>query len=171
MVDDRAAAANNVAGSEAPSVVGLLTKTIGALLIIVGLIFGVGWVSKRYGATRYGVANGAKPALAVLSNVSLGERRSLSVVKFGARTLLIGSTAQAITLLAEEDAEQDYEESVASSQTMPPARSVADMLKQSEAAPHFAAELQAAQKQLRETNAARAHWQHEEAAAEHGGAA
>ena len=56
--------------------------------------------------------------MAVLNSLSLGERRSLTIVRFGDRTLLLGSTAHAVTLLAEAEPD-DF---------MPPARSVADLL-------------------------------------------
>lgn len=110
--------------TEAPSAFGLLLRTVGALCLIVGLVFGAGWGLKRFGGTRFAAPRADVPALAVLSTVTLGDRRSLAVVRFGERTLLVGSTAQAITLLAEEEAEEPRET------LTPPARSVADMLKQ-----------------------------------------
>lgn len=110
----------------APSSLGLLARTIGALLLIVGLIVGVGWGLRRFGKGRFGIQQGADaPQLAVLSTTGLGDRRSLSVVRFGERILLIGSTAQAMTLLATEDLPGEADTSAI--------RSVADLLNDDEA--------------------------------------
>ncbi|MEJ7617239.1 MAG: flagellar biosynthetic protein FliO [Pyrinomonadaceae bacterium] len=134
------------ASAEAPDSFGLLMRTVGALLLIVGLIFGAGWGLRRFGGTRFGAAQPDAPPLAVVSTVSLGERRSLAIVKFGARTLLVGSTAQAITLIAEEEETEDHAPS--------PARSVASMLRQqqqqggSDDESAFAYEMMGAEKRL-----------------------
>jgi flagellar biosynthetic protein FliO len=87
---------------EAPSTGGLLIRTLGALLLIVGLIIGGAWALKRFAGNRFNTKSDEGPALTVLSTVSLGDRRSLSVVRFGDRTLLLGSTQQSITLLSTE---------------------------------------------------------------------
>lgn len=92
--------------SEAPSAAGLLVRTLGALLLIVGLIVAVGWVLRRVGGARFGAPRRDGPELTLMTTVSLGDKRALSVVRFGRRTLLVGSTAQAVTLIA-EDEEQD----------------------------------------------------------------
>lgn len=141
--------------SEAPSTFGLLSRTFGALLLIVGLIFGASWGLKRFGGTRFGAPHEDSPALSVLSTVALGDRRSLSIVKFGSRTLLVGSTQQSITLLAEESTDEVLAESNS------PVRSVADMLKQSNSSgetENFAAELSDAHLRL-EAGQHNAHWQ------------
>ena len=101
-----------------PSALGLLVRTLGALLLIVGLIVAASWGMKRYGGARFGTPLENAPALVVLNSLSLGERRSLTIVRFGDRTLLLGSTAHAVTLLAESEVD-DFS---------PPPRSVADIL-------------------------------------------
>lgn len=82
---------------------GLLVKTFGAMLLIVGLIFFGAWGLKKAGFNplKKNTETDA-PDLAVLSSVSLGTNRTLSVVKFGERVLLVGSTAQSFTLLADK---------------------------------------------------------------------
>jgi flagellar biosynthetic protein FliO len=102
----------------------LLLRTLGALLLIVGLIVAATWGLRRVGKGRLGRCGEDVPELSVLSTVGLGDRRSLAVVRFGERTLLLGSTAQAITLLAEEHP-GDF--------SAPPARSVADLLQGNDA--------------------------------------
>jgi flagellar biosynthetic protein FliO len=106
---------------ETPSATGLLLRTFGALLLIVGLIVAAAYGMKRFGGARFGAPKEDAPQLAVLNSISLGERRSLAVVRFGGRTLLIGSTAQAVTLLAETKVESLENQE-------PTMRSVADML-------------------------------------------
>lgn len=82
---------------------GLLVKTFGAMLLIVGLIFFGAWGLKKAGFNPLKKnAETDAPDLAVLSSVSLGTNRTLSVVKFGERVLLVGSTAQSFTLLADK---------------------------------------------------------------------
>jgi flagellar biosynthetic protein FliO len=101
-----------------PSAMGLLVRTLGALLLIVGLIVAAAWGMKRFGGARFGTPLEDAPPLAVLNSLSLGERRSLTIVRFGDRTLLLGSTPQAVTLLAEAETEN----------FSPQPRSVADIL-------------------------------------------
>jgi flagellar biogenesis protein FliO len=81
---------------------GLLIKTLGAMFLIVGLIFFGAWGLKKVGFNplKKNVETDA-PDLAVLSSVSLGTNRTLSVVKFGEKILLVGATAQSFTLLAD----------------------------------------------------------------------
>lgn len=105
-----------------PSAAGLLVRTLGALLLIVGLIVAAAWGIKRFGGARFGTPQENAPPLAVLNSLSLGDRRSLTIVRFGDRTLLLGSTAHAVTLLAEAETD-DF---------TAPARSVADILNDEE---------------------------------------
>jgi flagellar biosynthetic protein FliO len=101
-----------------PTATGLLIRTLGALLIIVGLIVAAAWGMKRFGGARFGTPKENAPPLAILNSLSLGERRSLTIVRFGDRTLLLGSTANSVTLLAETETDD----------LMPPARTVAEIL-------------------------------------------
>jgi flagellar biosynthetic protein FliO len=107
----------------APGALGLMARTLGALCLIVGLIFAASWGLRRFGGARFGQTGEHASQLSVLSSVSLGDKRSLAVVRFGGRVLLIGSTGQAITLLAE-----DEDEGEARDEAAPPARSVAELL-------------------------------------------
>jgi len=101
-----------------PTATGLLIRTLGALLLIVGLIVAAAWGMKRFGGARFGTPQENAPPLAILNSLSLGERRSLTIVRFGDRTLLLGSTANSVTLLAEADTDD----------LTPPARTVAEIL-------------------------------------------
>lgn len=125
----------------APGVAGLLFRTVGALLLIVGLIVAVAWGMKKFAGARFGSPKEDAPQLALLNSLSLGDRRSLAVIRFGSRTLLVGSTAQNVTLLAEEEFE-DF--------TPATPRSVADFLKDDDQPVHFAEQLVQATEKLTE---------------------
>jgi flagellar protein FliO/FliZ len=126
----------------APSATGLLLRTLGALLLIVGLIVAAAWGMKRFGGARFGAPKEDAPALAVLNSIALGERRSVAILRFGERTLLIGSTPQAVTLLAETVTEH----------SAPRMQSVADMLGQTSLSESFADELTSAEIGLDESD-------------------
>jgi flagellar biogenesis protein FliO len=88
--------------SSEPSSGGLMLRTLGAMVLIVGLIFAGAW-----GLRKLGFGNTKSDAddsfdMAVLSTVSLGSGRTISTLRFGERILLVGSTPQSFTLLADE---------------------------------------------------------------------
>jgi len=127
---------------EAPTSGGLFLKTLGAMMLIVGLVFFGAWTLKKFGFGSGGSANaGESPELTILSSVSPGSGRTISVVKFGTRTLLIGSTTQTFTLLADE-AGSEFEFT-----SEPTPRSVADLLAEEKAS--FNEELSRANDRLR----------------------
>lgn len=90
---------------EEPGSGSLLLKTLGSMIFIVGLIFVGAWGAKKLGFAPNKAAGPGSEHLAVLQSVSLGNGRTISAVQFGRRTLIIGSTPQSFTLLAEENGE------------------------------------------------------------------
>ncbi len=122
----------------------LLLRTTGAMLLIVGLIFFGAWGVKKFGG-KFGLfqsvaaAKPDAPDLIVLNTVSVGTGRTLVVVRFGERNLLVGSTAQSFTLLADE--EKGFQQTV-----RPSSRSVAEMLAEENSS--FADELDSADQRL-----------------------
>jgi flagellar protein FliO/FliZ len=139
--------------AEAPSAAGLIARTLGALLVVVGLIAAGAWGLKKFGGARFGSPPADAPTLKVVSSVPLGDKRSLAVVRFGQRVLLVGCAPQAMTLLAEQPlnerppADFDQEQASAGAAAGPPFRSVADLLS-GEDAPPFADELSEAEQRL-----------------------
>ena len=123
----------NAAANNEPSSGGLLIRTLGAMILIVGLIFFGAWGLKKMGIGNFKSDPGDDaPNLAILSSVSLGSGRTISTVRFGERILLVGSTAQAFTLLADEsEIEMPIDKKT---------RSVAEMLAE-ESGDSFASEL------------------------------
>ena len=107
--------------SQEPSSGGLVLKTIGAMLLIVGLIFAGAWAAKKlgFGGTKTSGLDD-ELGLAVLSSVQMGSGRTISTVKFGDRVLLVGLTTNPFTLLAEEKPSEKI--------PMHNTRSVAEML-------------------------------------------
>ena len=111
--------------NEGPNSTNLLIKTLGSMVLIVGLIFAGAWVARKlgYGADKTaGTEN--EIALSILKSVSLGNARTISAVQFGSRTLLVGSTSQTFTLLAEERSDESL--------PLSSPRSVAEMLADNE---------------------------------------
>lgn len=100
---------------------GLMLKTLGAMLLIVGLIFGGAWGARKLGYGNATAQNAADEMnLSVIQTVSLGSGQTLSTVRFGEKILLVGSTAQGVTLLSEEESTP--------ANSLFPTRSVAEML-------------------------------------------
>ncbi len=123
----------NASGGEVGSG-GLLLRAVGSMALIVGLIFVAAWGLKKYGFTGIKSAAGTDdPELTVISTVSLGSGRSISTVRFGEKILLVGSTAQSFTLLADSAANGTPAPPAAQSESGP--RSVAELL--AEEAAHF----------------------------------
>ena len=145
---------NGEAAAERPGAGALVVRTLGALLLIVGLIVAAGWALRRIGGGRFGAKIEGAPQLSVLTSVALGDRRSLAVVRFQGRTLLVGSTQQGITLLAEDDTDAGDDNNAAGDDQPPTPRSVAEMLRAGETG-DFAQELSAASSRLQDGNFSR----------------
>lgn len=125
--------------SQEPSSSGLLFKTLGAMLLIVGLLFFGAWGLKKLGFGGAKATGGQEELnLTVLSSISMGSGRTISTIRFGERVLLVGVTPQAFTLLAEETPHDDF--------SIQNPRSVAEMLADDNRA--FVNELQRAQSSL-----------------------
>lgn len=124
--------------TEEPSSAGLLLKTVGSMVFIVGLIFVGAWGAKKLGYGNKSTASGDSTQLSVITSVSLGNGRTVSTIRFGERILLVGSTPQSFTLLAEEDGD------AAQAQIVP--RSVGELL--AEDTPAFQSALSHAQSRI-----------------------
>ncbi len=127
-----------------PSSGSLLLKTLGAMFLIIGLLFFGAWGVKKYGlfGARTTVTEDA-PNLRIMSSVSVASGQTISVIRFGERVLLVGSTAQSFTLLADE-----YGEESAEIEAQP--KSVSDLLAEENAS--FGKELSSAQNRLNSWN-------------------
>ncbi|HNH81810.1 MAG TPA: flagellar biosynthetic protein FliO [Acidobacteriota bacterium] len=90
---------SNQPAPEPPGIGSLLGRTVLVLGSVIAVLVSLAWGLQRYGVNRT-AQFGAQDMLTVLKVVPLGERRFLSVVRFGNQILLLGSTAQSITVLA-----------------------------------------------------------------------
>lgn len=70
------------------------------LTAVVALIYGSAWALRRTSVPARLARGGVRP-LRVLDTISLGQRRSIHVVRAGNRTLVIGATATQLSLLSE----------------------------------------------------------------------
>lgn len=124
-----------------PSSGGLILKSVGALLLVIGLLVFGTWSMKKLGFGNKAAKSAAgEVGLEVLSSMPMGGGKTLAMVQFGERVLLVGSTAQSFTLLAEHGpAENDF--------TNNP-RSVADLLADDEDGGSFDDEFEQAMARL-----------------------
>lgn len=129
----------NSASAE-PTSGGLLLKTLGSMFLIIGLLFVGAFFAKKYAlfGAKAVIAEDA-PDLRIMSSVSVANGQTISAVRFGERVLLVGSTANSFTLLAE-----DFEEQESLNETKP--KSVSDLLAEENAS--FGKELKTAQNRL-----------------------
>ena len=85
-----------------------ILTTAGYLCLLLGVIFLAYWLLKRFGVP--GALTGSGPDGPKLVNrLMLGNRQSLTVVRFRDKDLLLGVTEHNVTLLAEEEAAPEKE--------------------------------------------------------------
>lgn len=73
----------------------MMGQMFAVLLLVIGLLVGLAWLLKRAGVTQ-GALNGQ---LAVLGAVSVGQREKVVLIQAGQEQLLVGVTANEISLL------------------------------------------------------------------------
>jgi flagellar biosynthetic protein FliO len=90
---------NSVLGSDNSLDTGeLFLKMMGAVVLIIALGVGLVYVSKRF-LPKMGAVPGRQ--IQITETVPLGARKALHLVEVGGRKVLIGSTAERITMLAD----------------------------------------------------------------------
>jgi flagellar protein FliO/FliZ len=75
-------------------------RTLGALVLVVALIFGLRWVLRR--TSRLRSAGGGGQVIEVLSRTSISPRQSLLLVRVGQSLLVVGA-GETLTTLAQID--------------------------------------------------------------------
>jgi flagellar protein FliO/FliZ len=83
-----------------PSIGGLLLRLLGSLAVVVGLLLLVA----RFAGRRFRTTNGA--AIQVVHRQALGRGQGVAVVAVGTRVLVLGTTEQQVTLLAEVEPDE-----------------------------------------------------------------
>lgn len=94
--------------SSSPLGGGVLLETVGGLLLILGLIFAIGWLLRRFG--RLPMAS--KGDITILSGVSLGPRERAVLLRVGATRLLVGVAPGRVQTLHVLDEGEMQEEGV-----------------------------------------------------------
>ena len=80
---------------------------LAALAAFLAVIFAAYWLLKRYGG-KWGIGPAGRGGmLRLLAHLSLGPRKSIVVVRFMHKNLVLGVTEHNITLLTEETADDD----------------------------------------------------------------
>lgn len=83
-----------------PSIGGLLLRLLGSLAVVVGLLL----LIARFAGRRFRTTNGA--AIQVVHRQALGRGQGVAVVAVGTRVLVLGTTEQQVTLLAEVEPDE-----------------------------------------------------------------
>lgn len=65
---------------------GSVVRMVGGLILVVALIFGLGWGARRFG--RFGLQSGS--ALRVVSALSMGARERIVLIQAGDTQILVG---------------------------------------------------------------------------------
>lgn len=85
----------------------LIWDVVAKTALVLAVLYAALWLLRRYylrgGAARNGTS------LLVLQSAQLGPGRSLHLIGVGGKTLLVGSTSQQISLIAEVDSVQTLE--------------------------------------------------------------
>ena len=95
-----------------PDLVPSLWRTMGALLVVLGLLGALAWLLRRQQAIRR-----TGRGMGVESAISLGERRSLAIVTVEGRRLLIGLAPNNVTLVTELAPLPTFDETMAEATT------------------------------------------------------
>ncbi|MBI1822291.1 MAG: flagellar biosynthetic protein FliO [Nitrospirae bacterium] len=75
-----------------------IIKTGSALAFVLGMIFIVSLLAKKYLGNRYGIARPG-PFLQVIHSISIGLKKEITLVEAGEHYLVLGVTANQISLL------------------------------------------------------------------------
>ena len=81
-----------------------LLKTFSSLAVVLALVVLASAIARRWVLPKL-VPDGAQQPLRLVHSLSLGGRRNIMVVEVGRRTLVVGATAQQVTLLTEFEKE------------------------------------------------------------------
>ena len=105
---------------------GSLVQTIFALTLVLGLLFALAWVMKRYGPKMQGGSAGMR----VVGALNLGGRERIMVVEIGNQWIVVGASPGRINALATMPKQEGAPIQASLAQHTPPASSFAEWLKQ-----------------------------------------
>lgn len=79
-------------------------RFIFGLAVVIGLIYAVHWLLKRWGQSRIQGVGGSSGIINVVATTPLAQGRALHLVRVGEELVLVGATDQSITRIGEMDA-------------------------------------------------------------------
>jgi flagellar protein FliO/FliZ len=85
---------------------GTLLRALFGLAVVIGAIFGVQWLLKKWAAAKMDGVGGAAGLIDVVATTGLSQGRSLHLVRVADELVLVGSTEHSISRLGEFDARQ-----------------------------------------------------------------
>jgi flagellar protein FliO/FliZ len=89
----------------APSGGGILS-TLFALVVVLALVFGLAWLSKRYGPKSFG---GGSRRVKLVGALSVGTRERILVVEVGEQWIVVGASPGRMNALATMPRQEDIE--------------------------------------------------------------
>ena len=105
---------------------GNLMQTIFALILVLGILFALAWVMKRYGPKIQG--NGA--GMRIVGALNLGGRERIMVVEIGDQWIVVGASPGRVNALASMPKQEGAPIQASLAQHTPSASSFAEWLKQ-----------------------------------------
>jgi flagellar protein FliO/FliZ len=99
-------AADSTAPAESePSLMAAVAKMVSALAVVIAVVYGALYALRKLMGRKY-AANGGNGSLEVLETTYVGQHKTISLVRVGARSVLVGVTDQQISTLTELDADE-----------------------------------------------------------------
>lgn len=83
---------------------GSVLRAILGLVVVLGAIFGVHWLLRKWGTSRMQGVAGRSGVIDVVATTTLAQGRALHLVRVGGELVLVGATDQSITRIGDFDA-------------------------------------------------------------------
>lgn len=100
--EERAAKGEDTGGSSDSG--GSVLRFIFGLAVVLGAIYGVHWLLKKWGQSRLQGVAGRTGVIDVVATTALAQGRALHLVRVGDELVLVGATENSITRIGEVDA-------------------------------------------------------------------
>jgi flagellar biosynthetic protein FliO len=84
---------------------GSVMRGILGFVVVLGSIFGIHWLLKKWGQSRLQGVTGTAGVIDVVATTPLAQGRALHLVRVGEELVLVGATEQSITRIGEVDAQ------------------------------------------------------------------
>ena len=84
---------------------GSVMRGILGFVVVLGSIYGIHWLLKKWGQSRLQGVTGSAGVIDVVATTPLAQGRALHLVRVGEELVLVGATEQSITRIGEVDAQ------------------------------------------------------------------